>query len=195
MQLTNSSTRYGAIAQAMHWLTAVFVAAGWLIGQLADFPSPRSPPDLWLLTHIALGQCVLVLLLCRLAWRLFNPAPPYEATPLGRLLQWVARLSHLALYALLLAVPVLGAIAELKRAGLLPVFGFWQVPSPWPIDRVTGRTVLSVHGTLADALVILAGVHAVAALIHHYVWRDRTLMRMLPGASATPGQSRPTLRR
>ena len=183
MQLTNSKARYGAIPQGVHWLTAIFVAAGWLIGQFADFPSPKSPPDFWLLTHIALGQCVVVLLLFRLAWRLFNPPPPYESTPLGRVVAWAARLSHVALYALLLAVPAMGAVAELKRAGLLPVFGFWQLASPWPVDRDTGRTVLDVHGTLADALLILAGLHAVAALTHHWLWRDRTLVRMLPGAS------------
>jgi cytochrome b561 len=183
MQLTNSKTRYGAIPQGVHWVTAIFVAAGWLIGQLAHFPSPKSPPDFWLLTHIALGQCVVMLLLLRLIWRLFNPPPPYEVTALGRLAEWAARLVHVALYGLLLAVPALGAVAELKRAGLLPVLGFWQLPSPWAIDRVTGHTVLDVHGTLADALLILAGLHAVAALIHHWFWRDRTLVRMLPGAS------------
>lgn len=183
MQLTNSKTRYGAIPQGVHWLTAIFVATGWLIGQLADFPSPKSPPDFWLLTHIALGQCVVLLLLFRLVWRLLNPAPPYEVTPFGRLVEWAARVSHVTLYALLLVVPTLGVIAELKRAGILPVFGFWQLRSPWPIDRVTGRTVLDLHGNLADALLILAGVHAVASLIHHWIWRDRTLVRMLPGTS------------
>jgi cytochrome b561 len=182
MQLANSPERYGVIPQAVHWLTVISVAAGWLIGQLVDFPSPRSPPDVWLLTHIALGQSVIVLLVFRLLWRLANPPPPFEKTPFGRLLDWVAHVSHFALYALLLAVPVLGVIAELKRAGILPMFGFWQIGSPWPVDRATGKFVLDLHGTLADALIILAGVHAVAALIHHYLWRDRTLLRMLPGA-------------
>lgn len=181
MQLTNSPERYGAIVQAVHWLTAVFVIAGWLIGQLADFPSPKLPPDFWLLTHIALGQCVVVLLVFRLIWRLLNPPPPYEKTPFGRFFEWAARLSQFALYALLLGVPMLGIIAELKRAGILLLFGFWQVSSPWPIDRVLGRSVLDLHGTLADALVILAGIHAAAAIVHHWVWRDRTLVRMLPG--------------
>jgi cytochrome b561 len=104
-------------------------------------------------------------------------------TPFGRLAECAARVSHVTLYALLLAVPALGIIAELKRAGILPVFGFWQLRSPWPIDRVTGRTLRDLHGNLADALLILAGIHVVAALIHHWIWRDRTLVRMLPGAS------------
>lgn len=181
MQLANSAERYGALMQTVHWLTAVFVAAGWLIGQFAHFPSPKSPPDFWLLLHIALGQCVLVLLVFRLAWRFLNPPPPYEKTPFGRLVEWAARLSHFTLYVLLLGVPILGIIAELKRAGILPLFGFWALVSPWPVDRVLGRTILDLHGTLADALLILAGIHAAAAIVHHWVWHDRTLMRMLPG--------------
>ena len=181
MQLTNSTERYGAITQCVHWLTAIFVIAGWLIGQFAHFPSPKSPPDFWLLSHIALGQCVIALLIFRLLWRFINPTPPYEKTPFGRFLEWVARLSHFTLYALLLAVPSLGIIAELKRAGILPVFGFWRLQSPWPVDRDVGRTILHLHGTAADALLILAGIHAAAAIVHHWVWRDRTLVRMLPG--------------
>jgi cytochrome b561 len=182
MQLVNSSTRYGSIPQAVHWLTALFVSAGWLIGQFADFSPPDSPPDLSLLTHIALGQCVIVLLVFRFIWRFINPPPAFETTSLGLLLEWAARLSHFALYALLLAVPLLGIVAEFKRSGTLPLFGLWQLHSPWPVDRTIAKSILRVHGTLADALMILAGLHAVAALVHHWVWRDRTLARMLPGA-------------
>jgi cytochrome b561 len=183
MQFINSKNSYGLIPQTVHWLTAIFVTAGWLIGQFADFPSPRAPPDFWLLAHFALGQCVIALLVFRLLWRLLNPPPPLEQTPFGRVIECAARTSHFALYALLLAVPVLGVVAEFKRAGMLPVFGLWQLASPWPVDRATGRTVLDLHGTLADALLILACVHAAAAVVHHWLWRDRTLVRMLPGAT------------
>lgn len=180
LQLTNSETRYGAISKSVHWLTALFVASGWLIGKFAHFGSPKSPPNVWLLTHIALGQSVLALLVLRLLWRSVSGTPPFEATPLGKVAVYAARLTHVLLYGLLAAVPALGIVAELKRAGLLPVFGFWQLQSPWPVDRLAGRTVLGLHGYLADALLILAAVHALAALVHHFVWRDRTLQRMLP---------------
>ncbi len=183
MQLTNSKTDYGLVPQIVHWLTAICVAAGWLIGQLVDFPSPSAPPDFWLLAHIALGQCVVGLLLFRVAWRLFNPPPPLVPTRFGRLVEWAAQTAHFALYVLLLAVPVLGILAELRRAGYLPLFGLWQVASPWPVDRAVGRTILHLHGTLADALLILAGIHAAAAIVHHWLWRDRTLLRMLPGVT------------
>jgi cytochrome b561 len=184
MQLANSPLRYGAVPQLVHWLTVIFVTVGWLIGQFGDALPKGAPRDTGLLVHMGLGQCVIVLLVFRVIWRLANPPPPPEQTPLGRSLEIAAKASHVTLYALLLTVPFLGIIVQLKRAGELPLFGVWPLQSPWPIDRATSRTILSLHGTLADALLILAFVHASAALVlHHWIWRDRTLARMLPGAS------------
>jgi cytochrome b561 len=183
MQWTNSRLRYGAVPQTVHWLTAIFVICGFLLGQFGDV-LPKGPPrQFGLFVHMTLGQCVVALLLFRLLWRRVNPPPPPEATPLGRLVRIAAKLSHFTLYALLLAVPILGTIVQLKRGHVLPVFGIWHVQSPWPVDRKLADSILSVHATLAYALLILAGIHALAALVHHYVWRDRTLSRMLPGAA------------
>jgi cytochrome b561 len=182
VQLLNSTTRYGAIAQTLHWLTALFVVCGFLLGQFGD-NLPKGPVrSFGLFVHMTLGQCVIAFLLIRLVWRIANPPPPFEATPLGQLLDIAAKASHFTMYALLLAVPILGMIVQLKRGNALPIFGFWDVASPWPVDRKLARSILSVHATLADALLILAGIHACAALVHHWVWCDRTLKRMLPGA-------------
>ena len=186
MQLANSTARYGAVPQAVHWLTAILVICGFLLGQFGDV-FPKGPPrQFGLLVHMTLGQCVMALLLIRLLWRQLNPPPPPEATPLGRLLEIAAKMSHVTLYGLLFAVPLLGAVVQLKRGNELPLFAIWHVQSPWPIDRNLARSILTLHGTLADALLILAGIHAGAALVHHWVWRDRTLSRMLPGARLAP---------
>jgi cytochrome b561 len=180
MQLANSPSRYGALPQLIHWFTALFVIAGWLLGTfLDDIPKGR-PRAFGLLTHMTLGQCVFALVIARLIWRFANPPPAPEKTRFGRPLEILARLNHYALYALLVAVPLLGVIVQLKRGNALPVFGLWEFVSPWPADRALSRTILRVHEYLADTLLILADVHAVAALIHHYVFRDRTLSRMLP---------------
>ena len=122
---------------------------------------------------------------CSFAWcgGSVNPPPPPEATPLRRLIEIAAKLSHFTLYGLLLVVPLLGMIVQLKRGNDLPIFAVWHVRSPWPVDRDLARSVLSVHGTLADALLILAGIHASAALVHHWIWRDRTLSRNAGGVA------------
>ena len=183
MQLANSKTQYGAIPQAVHWLTAIFVIAGWLLGTFGDDLPKGGVRDFGLLTHMTLGQGVVVLLVLRLVWRIANPPPPPEATPFGRLVEAAAKLSHFALYALLVAVPFFGILVQLKRGHPLPIFGYWEFVSPWPLDRPMARTLVEIHEFLADALLILAGIHAAAALTHHWLWRDRTLVRMLPGAA------------
>jgi cytochrome b561 len=183
MQLRNSISRYGAIPQAVHWLTALFVVAGWLLGQFGDDLPKGFASNFGFLMHMTLGQCVLFLLVVRLIWRFADPPPPPEATPFGRIVAIAAKLSHFALYALLVTVPFLGIIVQLKRGHDLPIFGIWDFVSPWPADRAIARTMLTLHAYLANTLLILAGIHAAAAILHHRVWRDRTLTRMLPGAS------------
>jgi cytochrome b561 len=183
MRLTNSTSHYGALPQLVHWLTALFVIAGWLLGQFSHALPSGPARDLGFFMHMTLGQCVIVLLVIRLIWRIANPPPPPEVTPLGQLVEAAAKLSHFALYALLVVVPCLGIIVQLKRGHDLPVLGFWEFTSPWPVDRAMAREILTVHYYLANTLLILAGIHASAALVHHWIWRDRTLKRMLPGAA------------
>jgi cytochrome b561 len=183
MQLANSKTHYGAGPQLLHWLTALFVICGWLLGTfLDDFPKGPIRASA-LVVHMTLGQLVVVLLIARLFWRMANPPPPAEQTRFGWLQQAVAAFTHYAMYALLVAVPFMGILVQLKRGNALPLFGVWDIASPWPTDRALARTLLRVHEYLADTLLILAGVHAAAALMHHYIFEDRTLARMLPAAS------------
>jgi cytochrome b561 len=180
MQWRNSETRYGTAPQTIHWLTVIFIAVGWLLGWFID-DFPKAAHSYVLLAHMTLGQCVIALLVIRLVWRFADPPPPAEKTRFGRAHELAAKFSHFALYALLLAVPFAGIVAQLKRGNALPIFGIWNFTSPWPADRATAKSVLRVHEYLANALVLLAGVHAAAALVHHWFFRDRTLVRMLPG--------------
>jgi cytochrome b561 len=100
----------------------------------------------------------------------------------GAWLDQLGRLAHYALYALLVAAPVVGIVLQFARGDALPVFGLFEVASPWAADRAFAGAVKEVHEVLANALVILAALHAAAALLHHFALHDRTLLRMLPGA-------------
>jgi cytochrome b561 len=190
MQLMNSKAQYGAVPQILHWLTALFVICGWLLGTFLD-DLPKGPiRSSGLVIHMTLGQFVVVFLIARLVWRMANPPPPPEPTRFGWLQQAVAALTHYVLYGLLVAVPFLGILVQLKRGHALPLFGIWDWNSPWPVDRAMAKSLLKVHEYLADALLLLAGVHAAAALVHHYLFEDRTLLRMLPGVSPPPVRRR-----
>ena len=72
---------------------------------------------------MTLGECVMLFLVARLVWRFADPPPPFLPTPFGRLLEIASRVSHYTLYALLVVVPFVGIIVQLKRGNTLPVFG------------------------------------------------------------------------
>ena len=91
-----------------------------------------------------------------------------------------ARLAHYTLYALLIAVPIAGIIEQFARGDPLPLLGIGEITSPWIQDRAFAHSVKEIHEVAAHVLVIVAIFHTAAALIHHFVFRDNTLIQMLP---------------
>jgi cytochrome b561 len=180
MRWRNSPTRYGIVAIALHWLTVAFVVAAWLLGTFHDALPRGSARSLGLFFHMSAGLSVVALLALRIPWRLFDRPPPLEATPLGVWAARVAKLTHLALYALLIATPALGITLRFALGGAVPIFGMAEIASPWPRDRAFAIAVKDIHETLANVLMIAAVLHATAALAHHWILRDRTLARMSP---------------
>jgi cytochrome b561 len=92
---------------------------------------------------------------------------------------------HYVLYALLAAVPIAGIVTLFAGGDGLPLFGFGEIPSPGLKDEAFEHNAKEIHETLANALIILAMLHAGAALAHHFYFRDRTLKRMLPSVFDT----------
>ncbi|MCG2643016.1 cytochrome b [Bradyrhizobium sp. GCM10023182] len=184
MQLLNSDKDYGAIAQTLHWLTVVLVILAWMLGIFGDVLQKGESRQTGLAIHIAAGSAILILLVARLIWRSINPPPVSEANEFGAwLARWgdpAAAIAHYTLYALLVAVPVAGIVLQFARGNALPLLGLVAIPSPWLKDAAFAHNVKEVHELLAHALVAIAAFHAIAALIHHWVFQDRTLIRMLP---------------
>lgn len=180
MQLRNSSDGYGAIARAFHWLTVVLVLLAWTLGTFGDVFPKGAARTAGLMVHISAGLTILAVLLARLLWRLVDRPPAPEPTGLGLWADRAGRLAHIALYALLFAIPVSGIVVQFARGNALPLFGLFEIASPWLADRASARAIKEVHELLANALGVLAALHAIAALYHHWVLRDRTLLRMLP---------------
>lgn len=181
MHVRNSSDGYGAVAMTLHWAVVILVFCAWLTGQFGD-ALPRGPQrEAAEFIHIFLGLAILALVAARLFWRLVDPLPP-EDPAIGRWSERAARAIHYIMYALLVAAPIAGIVLQFARGHALPVFGLAEIASPWAADRSFAHNVKEVHETLANALLLLVGLHAAAALVHHYVLHDRTLTRMLPGS-------------
>jgi len=179
MSFRNDKAGYGSAARAMHWASAAFIAVAWLLGTfIDDFPKSAEPAVLF--THMSLGLAILALLLSRLAWRFADPAPLPAETAFSPWSDRLAILMQWLLYALLLAAPISGIVLAFARGQPVPIFGLFEIASPWARDRAFARSVKDVHELLTDSVLILASLHAAAALLHHYVLKDATLLRMLP---------------
>jgi cytochrome b561 len=175
---------YATVPKTLHWVTVGFVAIAWALGILGDELPKGAMRDTGLLVHISIGLAILAIALVRIPWRVASPPPPIEPTRWGKwLIEWtdpVSRITHYALYVLLVAVPFVGIALQFARGHSLPLFGLMDIPSPWTADKAFARNIREVHEVLAHVLVILALFHMTAALIHHWVFGDRTLKRMLP---------------
>jgi cytochrome b561 len=180
MRVRNSSRDYGAIAMALHWAVALLVLAAWLTGQFGDELPRGTPRDRDLFIHMSLGPAIIAFVIARLFWRLSDPPPAPEQSPLGAWGEWAGKAVHYLIYVALIAVPIAGIMVQFARGHALPVFGLFELASPWPANRAFAHDVKEVHELLANSMMVLIGLHACAALAHHYIFGDRTLLRMLP---------------
>lgn len=183
MQFDEQSSRYNGLAQALHWLTAICVIVAWSLGEFDDVLPKGAGRAAGLFVHVSVGLAILAMLIVRLPWQ-FAYKPPPEPTKFGAWMTvWTdpaARIAHYAMYLLLAAVPITGIVLQFARGNALPLFGLGEIASPWSADRAFAGSVKEIHEVVANALVILAMFHALAALLHHFVFGDRTLVRMLP---------------
>lgn len=175
--------RYGPVAILLHWLTALLVLINWLLPHLAEFMARSQAPRIIAL-HRSVGVTVLVLVLLRAAWRWVSPPPPLPGGTV-QLLRIASKLGHAALYLLMIAVPVLGILFTWAGGRTLQVWGAVDFPPPAWIDPDLHDRLRSLHETCANAILWLVGLHVLAVLMHHYVFQDRLLDRMLPARLRT----------
>jgi cytochrome b561 len=168
--------RYDPTTIALHWTAAVLVVILWTIGQTIDFPPTAALRNDYRSVHIVLGVTLGAVLLVRLVWRLtrYRTLPP---TDQGVLLL-LARFTHFALYVLLFLTVALGIGTAWTQGDAL--FNLVAIPAYDPGNRALMRLVHGWHALAANTVLIVAGVHAAAALFHHFIMRDVTLRRMLP---------------
>ena len=171
--------RYGALAQAFHWAIAALVLAAFLLG-----PEGPRTPALQRQWHETIGMTVLLLSVARLAWLMGDPRPEPPAMP-----RWIALFATAVqglLYVALFAVPLTAIAGTWLEGHPLTLLGGVRI-EPWiEPDRALGHDISELHGWLGNAMLWLAGLHAVAALVHHFVLRDRVLLSMLPGRRQDP---------
>lgn len=179
LRLRNTATRYGAVAQFLHWAVTVGVALQFIWAWRIDAATSIRTEFALVNQHKSIGMLILLTVLVRIGWRMFNRPPGYPRTMSG----WerrAARSAHFALYALILALPLSGWAYSSAAGYGAELFGWIEIPDFVGQSETLESALKRVHEALGIALAVLVGVHALAALRHHFIVRDDVLRRMLP---------------
>ncbi|MDB5978578.1 MAG: prokaryotic cytochrome b561 family protein [Nevskia sp.] len=170
---------YGVTARLLHWLVLVLIAAQYVIAWTMPDVGPHTLPTGLIAGHLSLGALILLLVLGRVLWRLSHPVPP----PPDTLPPWqgaLSRLVHLLLYATLLLLPLMGWGNASSRGWEVTLAGYVHLPALFKNGSHFGLALGDIHAVTAIVLLVLIGLHSAAALYHHFIVKDQTLMRMLP---------------
>ncbi len=181
MQPVTDAARYDRRTIWLHWLTAGLVVAQWLGAQTIDwFPSGPWRVDARSL-HITGGLVLLTIFALRVVWRATD-GRRLAAADRGAL-HVVAKATHWGLYALVALTIALGIMNVWVRGD--SIYNLFTIPSIAPGDKALRGMIEDWHGTAATLILALAGLHAGAALVHRYVWKDGVLGRMLIARSSS----------
>lgn len=177
MQLRNTSKQYGLIAKSLHWIMALLIITAWMIGYYAvDLPNTNLQKMKLFDLHKSVGMVILMLVIIRLSWRLYNNAP--ESAVHSKLLRIAANIVHYLLYLFMFIQPISGWLMS-SAAGYIPtLFGWYTFPALVAKDPAMVEVYVTIHNTSAQILLWLFILHVSAALTHHFVFKDNTLRRM-----------------
>ncbi|MDE1941997.1 MAG: cytochrome b [Betaproteobacteria bacterium] len=169
--------KYSSTAITLHWLIALLIAVAFVVGlYVADLE--LSPWKLKILTwHKWTGVTIFLLVLLRILWRLSH-RPPEMPAGMTALMKKLANLTHLAIYLLMVAVPILGWLHS-SAAGVSVVYlNLIPLPDLVGKDKALSHLFGELHENAAWVLVGLVGLHVAAALKHQLVDKDNLLNRM-----------------
>ena len=178
--IKNSTDSFGLISKLLHWSMAILLTGLFAVGLYMtglDYYDPLYHSLPW--WHKSFGLLTLFLLLLRFLWKLANPDP----LPLKSHEKWEVTLAHLlqkAFYLLILLIGVTGYLISTAKGKGIEFFNWFDVPAlTSAIEEESADFIGETHEFLAILLAILVVLHALAALKHHFIDKDKTLKRMI----------------
>ena len=175
MALRNTTNSYGSPAKLLHWVSALILVGLVIVGLIvADM---ESGPDKQQLEgiHISVGLLLLGLMTVRLLWKFRNPSPAGSVdTPAWQ--KAVEHLTHWGLYATIYFQILIGVISEGQRP--IAFFGLFEFGPIVERNQARHEFLEQVHAWGWIVIAVLAGIHVLAALYHHYIQKDDVLRRM-----------------
>ncbi len=171
----DSSERYSPRAILFHWSTSILIVVVGVLGLLHD-SWPRQTQAGWINIHALIGLAVWVLVIVRFGWRSTH-TPPELPPHVGEFSRRLSYPAHLLLYVLIFVIPIIGVVTFIWHGRAFD-FGLFRLDFGIRANRAIFHPTEDLHGYLAYTLFALAGIHALAALWHHFIRRDGVLLRM-----------------
>jgi len=177
---SRAAPAYTVMARTLHWITAVLILFMISSGLIAANEWGGSWQDSLYDLHKSIGALIIPLVMFRLMYRWLRPPSrlPDDIPPVQRA---ASAVTHWVLYALLVLQPLAGWIATSAYPAPVPLFGWATLPPIWFEDRALSDRLFSAHRLIGLAIVCLVAGHVAGALYHHFVRKDRVLMRMVTG--------------
>ena len=177
MTMKQLLTKYTNAGRLFHWLTAFLVVGMFATVWIAEDASDDMGRILMGI-HKSFGMIILVLVTVRIIWRFVSPK--LEPIKAARLMRVASHAVHGLLYVLLLVMPLLGWAFVSAKGRQISFFNVVDVPMLIEKNPSIARTLIEGHSLGADILMVLVGVHVLAALYHQFFLKDKLIERMLP---------------
>lgn len=179
MSWKNTEKRYGSLSIALHWLMLLLLAAVYATMEFRGiFPKGSDGRALMVQFHFMLGLSVFFLVGVRIIARLIAPTPKIVPAPPASQ-EKIAKLMYLALYLLMIGLPLAGWLVLSAAGKPIPFFGL-ELPALIGPDKALAGNIKELHELGATIGYWLIGIHTAAALYHHYVLRDNALLIIKP---------------
>ena len=179
MNWKNTEERYGSLTIGIHWLMLLLFVAVYAFIELRElYPKGSDPREAMKTWHFMMRMLVFVLVWLRLVARFSGSTPVIRPEPAGWM-QLAAKLGHLALYALMVVMPLLGWLTLSASGKPIPFFGL-VLPALIGENKDLAKQIKEVHETIGTLGYYLIGLHVLAALYHQHIKHDNTMARMLP---------------
>jgi cytochrome b561 len=177
---TRTENHYPATSKLLHWLVAICVLTTAPVAiVMVNIIEPGPTHDALYNFHKSLGLLILFLMVLRLINRLAQgaPLPDPEIEPWQKT---ISSIVHTSLYVLLLAMPIVGLIANSEADTPAPFFGLFTLPPFTGKNEELSKQLFTIHRWVGILVIIIVLIHISAALYHYFIRRDKVLQRMLP---------------
>jgi len=179
MQIYNTKNNYGLVSILLHWVMAIIIIGLFVLGTIMhdlDYYDPNYHVFPW--WHKSFGLVIAFMLILRLIWKWRNPKVK-EISSIKPIELKLSILVHILLYILILVSCISGVMISTAEGAGIDFFGWFEVPAVFANGESQAELAGEIHETSTLALIILASLHLLAALKHHFFDKDKTLKRML----------------